>query len=83
MTPLQIRRFAVERLNDRNVETVYHYELGAELPGVSEPEPLGLDDKWKRVEEAVKKERHIPFDTQKQSGKEWFYGECACRANAI
>jgi hypothetical protein len=52
-TPQQLRRFAVERLNDGNVATMYRHGLEAELSGASEPpEPLNLDDKWKRMEEA-------------------------------
>jgi hypothetical protein len=49
-TPQQLRRFAVERLNDENVAIMYRHELEAELSCASELEPLNLDDKWKWME---------------------------------
>jgi hypothetical protein len=56
---------------------VYHYELVAELPDASESKPLSLNDKWKRMEEAVRK---VATNTNgyagKQVGKEWFDEEC-------
>jgi hypothetical protein len=54
-TTQQLRRSAVERLNDGNVATMYGHELEAELSGASEPESLSLNDKWKRMEETVRK----------------------------
>jgi hypothetical protein len=33
---------------------MYRYELEAELSGVSESAPPSLDDKWKRIEIAVR-----------------------------
>jgi hypothetical protein len=50
-----LSRFEVERLNDGNVATVNGHELVAELPGASEPNPLSLDDKRKRMVEKVRK----------------------------
>jgi hypothetical protein len=67
--PQQLRRFAVECLNDGNVATMYRHELEAELSGASEPEPLSLDDKLKWMEEAVRK---VVTNTE----KEWFNEEC-------
>jgi hypothetical protein len=49
-TPQQLRRFAVERLNDGNVEKTCRHELEAELLDASEPEPLSLNDKWKKMQ---------------------------------
>jgi hypothetical protein len=57
-TPQQLRRFAVERLNNGNVTTMYRHELETELSDTSEPEPLSLNDKWKRMEEALRKATH-------------------------
>jgi hypothetical protein len=53
MTPQQLKRFAVERLNDGNVATMYRHDLEAELPGASEPEPVSFVEKWKRMKEAA------------------------------
>jgi hypothetical protein len=50
--PQQLRRFAVERLNDGNIAIMYRHELEVELSGASEPEPPSLDDKWLLMEEA-------------------------------
>jgi hypothetical protein len=44
-TPQQLRPFAVERLSDVHVATIYHHELEAKLSGASEREPLSLNDK--------------------------------------
>jgi hypothetical protein len=73
-SPLQLRRFAVERLNDWNGATMYHHELEGELSSASEPEPLSLNDKWNRMEEAVQKVATSTIGyTRKQAEKEWFY----------
>jgi hypothetical protein len=71
---------------------MYRHELEAELSSASEPEPLILNEKWRQMEEAVRKiaTNTIRY-TQKQAGKEWFDEACemvneeknACRANAI
>jgi hypothetical protein len=75
-----------------NVATIYRHEVEAELSGGSEPGPVSLNDKWKRMEEAVREEMTNTISyTRKQAGKEWFDEECenvneeknACRANAI
>jgi hypothetical protein len=56
---------------------VYRHELEAELSGASEPEPLSLNDKWRRMEEAVQKVATNTIDyTRKQAEKEWFDEEC-------
>jgi hypothetical protein len=55
---------------------MYRHELEAELSSASEPEPLSLDDKWKRMEEAVRKEL---FDEKCEKANE---EKNACRANA-
>jgi hypothetical protein len=70
-TPQQLRRFAGERLNDGKLGTMYSHELEAELSGASEPESMSLDEKWKRLEEAVRKIATIIGSIRKQSGKEW------------
>jgi hypothetical protein len=54
-TPQQLRRFAVERLNNGNAATMYPYVLETKLPGALEPELLSLDDKWERMEEVFQK----------------------------
>jgi hypothetical protein len=68
------------------------HELETELSCASEPEPLSLDNKWKGIEETVRKVTTNDMDySRKQAGKEWFDEECekvkeeknACRANAI
>jgi hypothetical protein len=51
----RISRFAVERVNDGHVATMYRHELEAELWDASKPEPQNLNDKWERMEEAVRK----------------------------
>jgi hypothetical protein len=56
---------------------MYRHKLEAELSGVSEPEPLSLEDKWKRMGGAVRKEATITMGyTRKQAGKEWFGEDC-------
>jgi hypothetical protein len=68
-TPQQLRRFSVERLNDGNVASMYRNEMEAELSDTSEPEPL--DDKWKRIEEVVRKVAINTFGyTRKKPRKE-------------
>jgi hypothetical protein len=70
---------------------MHRHELEAELSGKSEPEPLSLDDKWKRMQEAVRKvETNAIGYSRKQAGKEWFDEDwekvnnekTACNANA-
>jgi hypothetical protein len=72
-TPQQLKLFAVGRLNDGNVEIMYRHKLEAELSGEAEPEPLSLNDKWKRMVGAVRKVATNTIGyTRKQAGKEWF-----------
>jgi hypothetical protein len=70
---------------------MYRHELEAELSAASEPEPLSLNDKWRWMEEAVRKVATNTIGyTRKQAGTELFDEECekvneeknACRANA-
>jgi hypothetical protein len=71
---------------------MYRHELEAELSSASEPEPLSLNEKWRQMEEAVRKiaTNTIGY-TRKQAGKDWFDEECemvneeknTCRVNAI
>jgi hypothetical protein len=42
--PQKLRRFAVDRLKDRDVGSRYYDELESELQGV-QPQPLSLDEK--------------------------------------
>jgi hypothetical protein len=44
--PQQLRRFAVDRLKDRDVASRYYNELESELQGV-QAQPLSLDEKCK------------------------------------
>jgi hypothetical protein len=55
----------------------YRDGLEAELQGAPEPESLSLDDKWKRMETALRKvaENNIGY-TRKQAVNEWFDEEC-------
>jgi hypothetical protein len=72
-TPQQLRRFAVEGLNDGNVAKMFRHELVAKLSVASGPKRLSLDNKWKWLEEAVWK---VATNTigyiRKQAGKERF-----------
>jgi hypothetical protein len=43
--PQQLRRFAVDRLKDRDVASRYYDELESELQGV-QAQPLSLDEKF-------------------------------------
>ena len=75
--PQQLRRFAVDRLTDGSVATRYRDELETGLQGAPEPESLSLNDKWKRMETAIRKvaENTIGY-TRKQATNEWFDEEC-------
>ena len=70
--PQQLKRFAVDRLTDGGVATRYRDELEAELQGAPGPEPISLDDKWTRIETAIRKvaEKTIGY-TRKQAKNEW------------
>jgi hypothetical protein len=68
----QLRRFAVNRLKDRDVASWYYDELESELQGV-QPQPLSLDEKCKKVEETIQRVATNTIDyTRKQANKEWF-----------
>jgi hypothetical protein len=69
----QLRRFAVDRLKDRDV-TTHH---GSELQGV-QAQPLSLDGKCKKLEETIQRVAANTIGyTRKQSNKEWFDEKCA------
>jgi hypothetical protein len=46
--PLELRRFAVDRLKDRDVASRYYDELESEHQGV-QAQPLSLDEKCKKT----------------------------------
>jgi hypothetical protein len=50
--PQQLRRFAVDRLKDRDVASRYYDVLESELKGV-QAQPLSLDEKCKKLEETI------------------------------
>jgi hypothetical protein len=70
--PQQLRRFAVDKLQDRDVASWYYDELESELQGV-EAQPLSLDEKCKKLKEVVT--NTIGY-TRKQAKKEWFDEKC-------
>jgi hypothetical protein len=49
------QRFAVDRLQDRDVASRYYDELESELQGV-QAQPLSLDEKCKKLEETIQRE---------------------------
>jgi hypothetical protein len=60
--PQQLRRFAVDRLD----------ELESELQGV-QAQPLSLDEKCKKLEETIQRVATNTIGyTRKQTNKEWF-----------
>jgi hypothetical protein len=72
--PHQLRRFAGDRLKDRDVASRYYDELESELnqQGVTvQAQPLKLKETIERVATNT-----IGY-TRKQANKEWFDGECA------
>jgi hypothetical protein len=75
--PQQLRRFAVDRLKDRDVASRFYDELESELQGV-QPQPLSLDEKFKKLEETIQRvATNTIGNTRKQANKEWFDEECA------
>jgi hypothetical protein len=75
--PQQLRRFAVDRLNDRDVASRYYDELESELQSV-QAQQLSLDEKWKKLEETIQRLATSTISyTRKQSKKEWVEEECA------
>jgi hypothetical protein len=74
--PQQLRRFAVDRLKDRDVASRYYDELESELQGV-QAQPLSLDKKCKKLEETIQRVATNTIGyTRKQANKEWFDEEC-------
>jgi hypothetical protein len=75
--PQNLRRFAVNRLKDRDVASRYYDELESELQGV-QAQPLSLDEKCKKLKELIQR---VATNTigyaRKQANKEWFNEECA------
>jgi hypothetical protein len=75
--PQQLRRFAVDRLKDRDVALRYYDELESELQGV-QAKPLSLDEKCKILQETNKRVTTNTIGyTRKQAYKEWFDEGCA------
>jgi DNA anti-recombination protein RmuC len=75
--PQQLRRFAVDRLKDRDVASRYYDELESELQGV-QAQPLSLDEKCKKLEETIQRVATNTIGyTRKQAYKDWFDEECA------
>jgi hypothetical protein len=75
--PQQLRRFAVDRLKDRDVASRYYDELESELQGV-QAQPLSLDGNRKKLEETIQRVAINTIGcTKKQANKEWFDKECA------
>jgi hypothetical protein len=72
----QLRRFAVDKLKDRDVASRNYDELESELQGV-QAQPLNLDEKCKKLGETIQK---VATNTigymRKQANKEWFDQEC-------
>jgi hypothetical protein len=75
--PQQLRRFAVDRLKDKDVASRYYDESESELQGV-QAQPLSLDEKCKKLEETIQRVATNTIGyTRKQAYKEWFDEECA------
>jgi hypothetical protein len=71
----QLRRFAVDRLKDRDVASRYYDELESELQGV-QAQPLSLDEKCKKLEKTIQRvATNTIGHTKKQANKEWFHEE--------
>jgi hypothetical protein len=68
----QLRRFAVDRLKDRDVATRYYDKLESELQGV-QAQPLSLDEKCKVLEETIQRvAANTNGYTRKKANKKWF-----------
>jgi hypothetical protein len=52
--PQQLKRFAVNRLKNRDVASLYYDELESELQGV-QAQLLSLDEKRKKLEETIQR----------------------------
>jgi hypothetical protein len=73
----QLRRFAANRLKDRDVASQYYDGLESELQGV-QAQPLSLYEKCKKLEEKIQRVATNTIGyTRKQAYKEWFDEECA------
>jgi hypothetical protein len=73
----QLRRFAVDRLKNRDVASRYYDKLVSELQGV-QAQPLSLDEKCKKLKETIQRVATNTIGyTRKQANKEWFNEECA------
>jgi hypothetical protein len=73
----QLRRFAVDRLKDRDVASQYYDELESEHQGV-QAQPLSLDEKCIKLGETIQRvAKNTIGYTRKQANKEWFDEECA------
>jgi hypothetical protein len=71
LKPLQLRRFAVDRLKDRDVASRYYDDLESELHGV-QAQPLSLDEKCKKLEEIIQRVATDTISyTRKQANKKW------------
>jgi hypothetical protein len=70
--PQQLRRFAVDRLKDKDVASRYYDDLKSELQGV-QAQPLNLDEKCKKLKETIQRVATNTIGyTRKQPNKEWF-----------
>jgi hypothetical protein len=68
--PQQLRRFAVDRLKDRDVASQYYDKFESELQGV-QAQPLSLDEKCKKLEETIQSvSTNTTGYTRKQANKE-------------
>jgi hypothetical protein len=75
----QLRRFAVDRLKDRDIASRYYDELESELQGV-QAQPLSFDEKCKKLEETIQRvAANTIVYTRKPAIKEWFDEESAKR----
>jgi hypothetical protein len=75
--PQQLRRFAVDRLKDRDIASRYYDELESEIQGV-QLQPLSLDKKCQKLEETIQRVATNTIGyTRKQANKERFDEECA------
>jgi hypothetical protein len=79
--PQQLRRFAVNRLKDRDVASRYYDELESELQGV-QAQPLSLDEICKKLEEKIQRvATNIIGYTRKHANKDTGFDEECARVN--
>jgi hypothetical protein len=68
--PQQLKRFAVDRLKDRDLASRYYDELKSELQSV-QAKPLSLDEKCKKLEETIQRVATNTIGyTRKQANKD-------------